>query len=112
MADGKTGCVVVLTTIGSGTDPNTLASILVTERLAACVNVLGEMDSVYRWKGGVESERERQVVIKTTAERMPELEARVHELHPYEVPEFVAVPIEGGSEKYLTWIRESTAKTG
>ena len=112
MDEGKTGCVVVLTTIGSGTDANTLASILVTERLAACVNVLGEMDSIYRWKGGVESERERQMVIKTTAARMPELEARVHELHPYEVPEFVAVPIEAGSEKYLAWIRESTAKTG
>ena len=59
-----------------------------------------------------EAERERQVVIKTTAARMPELEARVHELHPYEVPEFVALPIEGGSERYLSWIRESTAKTG
>jgi periplasmic divalent cation tolerance protein len=70
------------------------------------------MDSIYRWKGGVETERERQIVIKTTAARMPELEARVHALHPYEVPEFLAVPIEGGSEKYLNWIRESTTKTG
>jgi periplasmic divalent cation tolerance protein len=112
MVDGKTGCVMVLTTIGSGTDAHTLASILVTERLAACVHVLGEMDSIYRWKGGVESERERQMVIKTTAARMPELEARVHALHPYEVPEFVALPIDSGSEKYLSWIRESTMKTG
>jgi periplasmic divalent cation tolerance protein len=106
------GCVVVLTTIGNGTDAHTIASILVTERLAACVNVLPEMDSTYRWKGGVESERERQIVIKTTAASLPALEARVHELHPYEVPEFLVLPISAGSAKYLSWIRESTAKTG
>jgi periplasmic divalent cation tolerance protein len=108
----ETGCVMVLTTIGSGTDAHTLASILVNERLAACVNVLGEMDSTYRWKGGVESEREHQIVIKTTGERLPSLQARLHELHPYEVPEFIVIPISGGSEKYLSWIRESTFKTG
>ena len=112
MIDDKTACVVVLTTIESGADAHALASILVTERLAACVNVLGEMDSVYRWKGGVESARERQVVIKTTAARVLDLEARVRALHPYEVPEFVALPISGGSEKYLAWIRESTTKSG
>ena len=112
MIYGEGGCVVVLTTIGNGTDAHALASILVTERLAACVNVLGEMDSTYRWKGGVESERERQIVIKTTAARVPELEARLLQLHPYEVPEFVTLPVAGGSEKYLAWIRESTAKTG
>ena len=112
MIYGENGCVVVLTTIGNGADAHTLASVLVNERLAACVNVLGEMDSTYRWKGGVESERERQIVIKTTVARLPELEARVHELHPYEVPEFLTMPIAGGGEKYLNWIRESTAKTG
>jgi periplasmic divalent cation tolerance protein len=108
----ETGCVVVLTTIGSATDGQTLASILVNERLAACVNVLGEMESVYRWKGGVESERERQLVIKTTADRLPALQARVHELHPYDVPEFVVLPVGGGSERYLSWVRESTTKAG
>jgi periplasmic divalent cation tolerance protein len=108
----ETGCVVVLTTIGSSTDGQALASILVNERLAACVNVLGEMESVYRWKGGVESERERQLVIKTTADRLPALQARVHELHPYEVPEFVVLPVGGGSERYLRWVRESTTKAG
>jgi periplasmic divalent cation tolerance protein len=108
----KTGCVVVLTTIGSSTDGQALASVLVNERLAACVNVLGEMESVYRWKGGVESERERQLVIKTTADRLPALQARVHELHPYDVPEFVVLPVGGGSERYLRWVRESTTKSG
>ena len=112
MVVAEIGCVVVLTTIGSGTDAHTLASILVTERLAACVNVLGEMESVYRWKGGVESEQERQIVIKTTAAVVPDLEARLRVLHPYELPEFIVLPVAGGSEKYLAWIRESTAKTG
>ncbi len=105
-------CVVVLTTIGNGDDAHALASILVNERLAACINVLAEMDSTYRWKGGVESERERQIVIKTTADRLPALQARVHDLHPYELPEFLVLPITGGSEKYLSWIRESSTRTG
>ena len=107
-----TGCVIVWTTIGSGADGQKLASILVSERLAACVHVLPEMESTYRWRGGVESERERQMVIKTTVDRLSALQARVHELHPYEVPEFVVLPIIGASEQYLAWMRESTAKTG
>ena len=103
-----TGCVVVFTTIGSSTDGRELASTLITERLAACVNVLGEMDSVYRWEGAVETDRERQLIIKTTAERLPKLQARVHELHPYEVPEFVVLPVVGGSERYMNWLKDST----
>jgi periplasmic divalent cation tolerance protein len=102
-------CVLVCTTIGRSADGPGMASILVTERLAACVNVLPEMDSVYRWKGQVESDRERQLIIKTTAGRVGALQARVHELHEYEIPEFVVVPIIGGSQAYLNWIRESTA---
>jgi periplasmic divalent cation tolerance protein len=102
-------CVVVWTTIGSTADGRGMASILVTERLAACVNVLPEMESFYRWKGRVEDDRERQLVMKTTAARLAALKARVHELHDYEVPEFLVMPIVGGSEGYLNWIRESTA---
>jgi len=105
----KNDCVMVLTTIGVSTDWRTLASQLVTERLAACVNVLAEMDSVYRWQGQVETDRERQIVIKTTAERVPALEARVRELHDYELPEFIVLPFAGGSGLYLQWIRESAA---
>ena len=105
----ETGCVMVLTTIGAAADWRTLASSLVNERLAACVNVLPEMDSVYRWQGQLEVDRERQVVIKTTAERLPALEAKVRELHAYELPEFVVLPISGGGAAYLQWIRESTA---
>jgi|SRR5713226_9391009 periplasmic divalent cation tolerance protein len=105
-------CVIVLTTIGSATDPQTIASVLVHERLAACVNALPDMESTYRWKGGVESERERQLVIKTTADRVAALQARLHELHPYELPEFIVLAVDGGSERYLAWIKASTAKIG
>jgi uncharacterized protein involved in tolerance to divalent cations len=102
-------CVLVWTTIGKTADGRGMASILVTERLAACVNVLPEMESFYRWKGQVETDHERQLIMKTTAARVPALRARVHDLHDYEVPEFIVMPIVGGSEAYLNWIRESTA---
>jgi periplasmic divalent cation tolerance protein len=102
-------CVLVWTTIGKTADGRGMASILVTERLAACVNVLPEMESFYRWKGQVESVHERQLIMKTTAARVPALRARVHDLHDYEVPEFIVIPILGGNEAYLNWIRESTA---
>jgi periplasmic divalent cation tolerance protein len=102
-------CVVVWTTIGRSADGRGLASILVNERLAACVNVLPEMESIYRWKGQVETDSERQVVIKTTVARVAALRTRLHELHDYDVPEFIVLPIAGGSEAYLNWIRESTA---
>jgi periplasmic divalent cation tolerance protein len=101
-------CVVVLTTIAGTSDARDLASTIVTERLAACVNVLGEMDSIYRWKGQVEIDRERQLIMKTTAGRVPALRARLNELHQYEVPEFIVLPVSGGSDEYLRWIREST----
>ena len=102
-------CVVVWTTIGRTADGRGTASILVSERLAACVNLLPEMESVYRWKGQVETDVERQLIMKTTAGRVQALKARVHELHDYDVPEFIVMPIVGGSEAYLDWIRESTA---
>ncbi len=78
-----TDCVLVWTTLGADADARTLAETLVNERLAACVTVQAPMDSVYRWRGSVEHERERQILIKTTTERVPALAARVRELHPY-----------------------------
>ncbi len=104
----ETGCVLVCTTVQSQKDARTIASTLVNERLAACVNVLGEMESTYRWKGAVETERERQLIIKTTEDRLSLLRTRLHELHPYELPEFITLVISGGTEKYLTWLRQST----
>jgi periplasmic divalent cation tolerance protein len=97
----------VLTTIGADADAAALARTLVDERLAACVNVLPAMTSVYRWKGQVESDREQQIVIKTDARRLTALEARLRELHPYELPEFLVVAAAGGSAAYLAWVRDS-----
>jgi periplasmic divalent cation tolerance protein len=105
----KLDCVVVWTTIGAAADAKKLASALLDARLAACVNVLGEMDSVYRWKGQVESDRERQVFIKTTAAGRAPGAARGRGMHEYALPEFLVMPIAEGSEAYLTWIREATA---
>jgi periplasmic divalent cation tolerance protein len=99
--------VIVLTTLPPEVDAERFASQLVEGRLAACVNVLPAMTSVYRWKGAVETAGERQLVIKTAAERLPDLEARIRELHPYDVPEFVVVPILDGSRDYLSWLADS-----
>lgn len=96
--------LLVLTTVGTGTDAAALARTLVEERLAACVNVLPVMTSVYRWKGGIEEDREQQIVIKTTAARLAALEARLAALHPYELPEFLVLQVDQGSAAYLAWV--------
>ena len=103
------GYVIVLTTISLDVDPSVLGTRLVEERLAACVNVLPEMDSFFRWRGAVERDQERQVIIKTTAARLPALERRLHELHPYELPEFLVLAVAQGSEPYLRWLTTSTS---
>jgi periplasmic divalent cation tolerance protein len=110
MTDAKISAdyVLVLTTLPLDADTAGFARSLVDERLAACVNILPAMESVYRWEGRIEQETERQVVIKTTRERTAELWDRVREMHPYEVPEFVVVPILDGNDAYLRWIGEST----
>jgi periplasmic divalent cation tolerance protein len=99
--------VIVLTTLGAQTDAAAFARVLVDERLAACVNVLPAMTSVYRWKGAVEEDSEQQLVIKTTSDRVEALEARFHELHPYELPEFLVLGVTDGSPAYLEWLRAS-----
>lgn len=100
--------VLVLTTLPADADAQAFAHGIVSERLAACVNLLPLMESIYRWEGKVESEPERQVVVKTTRERVEDLWERVRELHPYDVPEFVVVPIVDGNDAYLRWVAEST----
>jgi periplasmic divalent cation tolerance protein len=100
--------VMVLTTIPTDVDAIAFGRALVDERLAACVNILPTMDSVYRWEGRVEHESERQVVVKTARERILALWERVRELHPYEVPEFVVLSIVDGNDAYLRWVGEST----
>jgi periplasmic divalent cation tolerance protein len=100
--------VIVLTTLGAQADAAAFARVLVDERLAACVNILPAMTSVYRWKGAIEEDREQQLVIKTTSDRVATLEARFHELHPYEVPEFLVISATDGSAGYLEWLDQAT----
>ena len=100
--------VVVLTTFPAEGDAEKLATQLVEERLAACVNILPAMQSIYRWKDAIEKAPERQLVIKTTRARVSDLEARLRQFHPYDVPEFVVVAIDSGSAAYLSWLSAST----
>ena len=100
--------VLVLTTYPADGDADGFARALVDERLAACVSVLAPMQSIYRWKGEVETASERQVLIKTKAAQLAALEQRVQALHPYDVPEFFVLKIETGSPAYLSWLNEST----
>jgi periplasmic divalent cation tolerance protein len=102
-----TDLILLLTTMPDDDRADGLARTLVDERLAACVNVQAAMTSTYRWQGGVEVERERQVVIKTTRVRLPAVEARLRSLHPYEVPEFVVID-GAASDAYGAWVHEST----
>jgi periplasmic divalent cation tolerance protein len=101
--------VVVLTTLPLGSDAMAFARTLVSEHLAACVSVLSPMQSVFQWQGTIEDAQERQVLIKTVSERVPPLEARIHALHPYDVPEFLVLPVADGGARYLAWVRDSTA---
>jgi periplasmic divalent cation tolerance protein len=96
--------VLVLTTVPGDALGEEIAAALVNERLAACVNIGPAMTSVYRWKGSVERETERQVVIKTTADQVDAVQRRIKELHSYELPEFLVIAIAGGSESYLDWV--------
>ncbi len=98
---------IVLSTAGSAEEAQKIAHALVERRLAACVNVLGPMQSVYRWKGAVESAEEYLLVIKTTFAGFVQVCDAIRELHSYELPECILLPIEAGSEPYLKWIAES-----
>jgi periplasmic divalent cation tolerance protein len=100
--------VIVLTTLPIEGDAEQFASRLVEEKLAACVSILPPMRSVYRWKDGIDRADERQLLIKTSAARLPALENRLAALHPYDVPEFVVIPIISGSASYLSWLSESS----
>jgi periplasmic divalent cation tolerance protein len=102
-----TDAVVVLVTAPSADVAATLARTLVEERLAACGNVLPGVRSIYRWQGKVHDDAEVLLVLKTQRSRFPELRDRILSLHPYEVPEVIALPVEAGSGAYLDWIAQS-----
>jgi periplasmic divalent cation tolerance protein len=99
----------VFCTIDSEERARDLASALVEERLAACVQISGPIQSVYRWEGSVDSAPEWLLLMKTTATRFPALRDAIRARHPYDVPEIVAVRIEDGLPEYLSWIASSTS---
>ena len=100
--------LLVLTNLPDRAAAERLADLLVEKRLAACVNILAPCRSVYRWNGAVQHDEEHPMLIKTSAERYPELEKALRAGHPYELPEIVAVPIERGLPAYLEWVAGET----
>jgi len=98
---------IVLSTAGSEDEALKIARHLVEHQLAACVNIVPRIESIYRWQGKVESNRECLLLIKTTAERFPAVRDAVWKLHSYELPECVAVSIDDGSPEYLQWLADS-----
>jgi periplasmic divalent cation tolerance protein len=101
--------LLVLTTAGSEVEAQKIAHALVERRLAACVNIVPKIQSVYRWKESVETAEEFLLVIKTMKSRELSVQSAIRELHSYELPECIAVSIEGGSKEYLNWIAESVS---
>ncbi|HVF35787.1 MAG TPA: divalent-cation tolerance protein CutA [Candidatus Saccharimonadia bacterium] len=104
----STAVLLVYCTVPSVPVADALARTLVEERLAACVNRIAGVVSTYRWEGEITADPELLLLIKTTADRFDALRARIVELHPYELPEVIAVPIEAGFERYLAWIADET----
>jgi periplasmic divalent cation tolerance protein len=104
---GDARVMVVLVTVPGPEVAELIGRTLVAERLAACANVVAGITSIFRWKGSVERESETLVILKTTANDVEALCRRVVELHPYEVPEVVALAVEAGHAPYLDWVRAS-----
>jgi len=100
--------IVVLMTAANGEEATRLAEMLVGAHLAACVQILPEMESVYRWQGQVERQSEVLLIAKTTREKFDELEREVRALHSYDTPEIIAVPVITGSAPYLDWLNRAT----
>ena len=98
---------IVLSTAGSEDEARKIARHLVENRLAACVNIVRQIESIYRWQGKVESSQEWLLLIKTTADRFPAVRDAIWESHSYELPECIAISIEDGSAAYLEWIGQS-----
>jgi len=106
----ETACVV-LCTLPDADNAARIADILVEERLAACVNIVPGLVSVYRWEGALQRDAEVLLLIKTSPEVYGRLEARIRTLHPYELPEIISVPIQTGQADYLQWITNNLVRT-
>ena len=108
MADTDADAVLLLTTVPVDLDIEDLVRPLLESGLAACVSALPQMRSMYRWQGAIETADERQLIVKTTRGRLAEVQAALFARHPYEVPESLVVPVVGGGEAYLQWLRTET----
>lgn len=107
----RTNPIMVLVTCSSAAEAKRIAILLVEKRLAACGNILSApVTSIYRWKGKVQKGKEVLLVLKSTRRAFSSLEREVRRLHSYDVPEIIALPIQQGSARYLSWIEENTSK--
>lgn len=114
-ARGEREVEAVVVVLVTGPDRSALESLgrrLVEERLAACANVIGGVASIFRWEGAVQDEAEALAILKTTRPRVPALRERVLALHPYEEPEFLALPVVAGSASYARWVADSVEEDG
>jgi len=102
------GAIIVFTNVPDREAGSRIAEALIAGKLAACVNILAECTSIYRWQGAVETAAEFPLMIKTRAEMYEDVEALIRSLHPYELPEIIAVPVEAGSPAFLDWIKTQT----
>jgi periplasmic divalent cation tolerance protein len=99
--------LLIMTTTGSDSEARQIATTLVVRKLAACVNIVPKIHSVYRWKDNVETSEEFLLVIKTLKAQQEQVQAAIRELHSYELPECIAISIDGGGLEYLNWITDS-----
>jgi periplasmic divalent cation tolerance protein len=107
MPDSSPSARLVLTTASSLEEADRLGRILVEERLAACATLIPMVQSIYRWKGALESSNETMLLLKTVSPQLAALEARLHGLHSYETPEFLVLAVDSGSHAYLAWMTSS-----
>ena len=107
MSDDANNAIVVFMTAANGEEAARLADMLVGAHLAACVQILPKMESVYRWEGRIERQSEILLLAKTTREKFDDLEREVRALHSYETPEIIAISVVAGSSRYLEWLEQS-----
>jgi periplasmic divalent cation tolerance protein len=110
MAENHHPARIVLTTAANPDEAALLAGTLVEERLAACATLIPGVQSIYHWEGQIESSSETLVLLKTAADQLPALETRLHELHSYQIPEFLVLDVIAGSHPYLEWLQSSLRK--
>jgi periplasmic divalent cation tolerance protein len=104
MSDPTKDTRIVLTTAATDDEARTVARTLVEEHLAACATIIPAVESIYRWEGKLETARETLLLLKTSLPQIPALQSRLLALHSYETPEFLVLPVESGSERYLSWL--------